>query len=261
VTPVAVSLFFLGLVANAADGGPPPAGSPADAGVPLDAAGPPLAPGPLSGTAAPPAPPPPPPAPARVETVLLRGVVLARGSRDPVVQASILVDAVGLAETDEQGRFAVEVTAGRHRLQVQAPGFDPADVPVELRPGSPEAALTVRLMPRLSGERYETVVTPPALAAVELAQNDLTRTAGSMGEPFRVIESLPGVTQVAWPLSLYAIRGANPGNTGFFLDGVRLPALFHFALVPPSSIPTFSSAWSFTRAATRRSTGGSSRAW
>ena len=72
-----------------------------------------------------------------------------------------------------------------------------------------------------------------------LDQNDLTRTAGSLGEPFRVIESLPGVTQVAWPLSLYAIRGANPGNTGFFLDGVRLPALFHFALGPAVIHPHF----------------------
>jgi hypothetical protein len=40
---------------------------------------------------------------------------------------------------------------------------------------------------------------------------------GSLGDPFRVIESLPGVSQVVWPLAIYAIRGANPGNTGFFV--------------------------------------------
>jgi hypothetical protein len=170
---------------------------------------------------------------------VVRGVVLARGGRDPVAQASILVDTVGLGETDDQGRFVVEVPPGRHRLQVQAPGFDPADVPLELRADRGEASLTVRLMPRLTGELYQTVVAPPALSAVSLDQSDLTRTAGSLGEPFRVIESLPGVTQVAWPLSLYAIRGANPGNTGFFLDGVRLPALFHFALGPAVIHPHF----------------------
>ena len=173
--------------------------------------------------------------------MIVRGVVLSRGSRDPVVQASILVDTVGLGESDEQGRFVIEVPPGRHRLQVQAPGFDPADVPLDLRTDGPDPSLTVRLMPRLSGERYETVVTAPVLAgaAVALVENDLTRTAGSLGEPFRVIESLPGVTQVAWPLSLYAIRGANPGNTGFFIDGVRLPALFHFALGPAVIHPHF----------------------
>ena len=40
------------------------------------------------------------------------------------------------------------------------------------------------------------------------------------------------MSQVVWPFALYAIRGANPGNTGFFLDGMRVPALFHFALGP-----------------------------
>src|SRR5206468_8736724 len=59
------------------------------------------------------------------------------------------------------------------------------------------------------------------------------------GDPFRVVESLPGVSQVAWPLAIYAIRGANPGNTGFFIDGVRIPALFHFALGPSVIHPFF----------------------
>jgi hypothetical protein len=38
---------------------------------------------------------------------------------------------------------------------------------------------------------------------------------------------------------MYAIRGANPGNTGFFIDGVRAPALFHFALGPSVIHPFF----------------------
>jgi hypothetical protein len=234
VTGGAVSLLLLGLTA-VADAGVAPGPPAPDAG-PAAVTPPAAEPAPSPSPAVPK--PAPAPAPA-ARTVLVRGVVLARGTRDPVIQASVLVDAVGLAESDEAGRFVVEVAPGRHRLQIQAPGFDPADVPLDLRADAPEASLTVRLMPRLSGERYETVVSGPAQAAVELEQNDLIRTAGSLGEPFRVIESLPGVTQVAWPLSLYAIRGANPGNTGFFLDGVRLPALFHFALGPAVIHPHF----------------------
>ena len=45
-----------------------------------------------------------------------------------------------------------------------------------------------------------------------------------------MIGLLPGVLQIAWPASLYVVRGANPGNTGFFLDGIRVPELFHLAL-------------------------------
>src|SRR5437763_863080 len=70
---------------------------------------------------------------------------------------------------------------------------------------------------------------PPKIA---LSGEEARTTPGAAGDPFRSIESLPGVAQLAWPLALYAIRGANPGNTGFFIDGMRVPALFHFALGP-----------------------------
>jgi hypothetical protein len=47
------------------------------------------------------------------------------------------------------------------------------------------------------------------------------------------------VAAVAWPAPIYAVRGSNPGNTGYFLDGVRIPALFHFALGPSVIHPYF----------------------
>jgi hypothetical protein len=96
-------------------------------------------------------------------------------------------------------------------------------------------------MPRQTGERYQTVVSPPdeRAAKTTLREEELRQVPGSFGDPFRVVESLPGVSQVVWPLAIYAIRGANPGNTGFFVDGVRVPALFHFALGPSVIHPFF----------------------
>ena len=168
----------------------------------------------------------------------LNGVVLSRGTRDPVLGATIYLDGQAVAETDEKGRFALEVPPGSHRVQFQAPGFEPETVPLVRRGAGQE--LTVRLDPRLTGERYETVVTAPRDGeGVSLDREGLTTTAGSLGEPFRVIESLPGVSQVTWPLPLYAVRGANPGNTGFFIDGIRLPALFHLVLGPAVIHPHF----------------------
>ena len=54
-----------------------------------------------------------------------------------------------------------------------------------------------------------------------------------------MIESLPGVATMLSPLPIYAVRGANPGNTGYFVDGVRIPAMFHFALGPAVIHPYF----------------------
>jgi hypothetical protein len=173
-------------------------------------------------------------APAKVT---VRGRVLARGGRDPVAAASLLLDAAPAGETGDDGSFELRTTPGRHRLQIQAPGFEPTEVPVIT---GATAELLIRLNPRLVGERYETVVTRPQEAPGEaLAADTLLRTPGSLGDPFRVIESLPGVSQVVWPMALYSVRGANPGNTGFFLDDIRLPALFHFALGPAVIHPHF----------------------
>ncbi len=55
---------------------------------------------------------------------------------------------------------------------------------------------------------------------------------GAFGDPFRAIESLPGVTPIISGLPFFFIRGAPPGNVGYFLDNIRVPYLYHLALGP-----------------------------
>ena len=177
----------------------------------------------------------PPAAPPDVQPIvreplaLVRGTVLARGGHRPLKGATIFVDGVAASESGATGDFTVLAAPGRHRLQIVASGHQPADITVDVSPDGWTG--TVRLAP--GGPVLETVVAAkPVTAAVRVDGEEARTTAGTGGDPFRVIESLPGVSQVVWPFALYAIRGANPGNTGFFLDGMRVPALFHFALGP-----------------------------
>lgn len=55
----------------------------------------------------------------------------------------------------------------------------------------------------------------------------LRTTPGTLGDPFRVIGLMPGVATPVPVLPIYVVRGASPGMSGFFLDGMRLPQLFH----------------------------------
>lgn len=182
----------------------------------------------------------PTPAPAPPATVSFRGRLFGRGTGEPLVGATVTLGLEALAESDAAGRFAVTLSPGTHRLQIQQPGYEPLDLIVEAKAGEDIAETELRLDPRLTGERYETVINAPdPHGGRTLRDEELTRTPGSFGDPMRVIESLPGVSQVVWPLALYAIRGANPGNTGFFIDGVRMPALYHFALGPSVIHPYF----------------------
>lgn len=65
-----------------------------------------------------------------------------------------------------------------------------------------------------------------------LRRADIQQLPGAFGDPFRAIESLPGVTPIVSGLPYFFVRGAPPGNTGYFLDDIRVPALFHLGIGP-----------------------------
>lgn len=68
--------------------------------------------------------------------------------------------------------------------------------------------------------------------AMSLGRAEVRQIPGTFGDPFRAIEAMPGVTPIATGVPYFYIRGAPPGNVGYFLDGVRVPYLFHVALGP-----------------------------
>ncbi len=56
---------------------------------------------------------------------------------------------------------------------------------------------------------------------------------GTFGDPLRAIEAMAGVAPAISGLPYFFVRGAPPGNVGYFIDGVRVPMLWH-AFVGPS---------------------------
>lgn len=105
-----------------------------------------------------------------------------------------------------------------------APSADPA--PPEEPPEAP-ASISVSVQ----GERA------PAGSSA-LRGRDIREMPGVLGDAYRVIEIQPGVTPTASGFPYFFIRGAPPGNIGYFFDGVQLPLLFHVG-GGPSVIPTF----------------------
>lgn len=68
--------------------------------------------------------------------------------------------------------------------------------------------------------------------AQTLTRAEVRQLPGAFGDPFRAIEALPGVTPLASGVPFFYVRGAPPGNVGYFLDGIRLPLLYHVGLGP-----------------------------
>jgi hypothetical protein len=67
---------------------------------------------------------------------------------------------------------------------------------------------------------------------VSLTRAEVRELPGTFGDPLRAIEVLPGVTPLASGVPYFYVRGSPPGNVGYFLDGIRVPLLYHFALGP-----------------------------
>lgn len=67
---------------------------------------------------------------------------------------------------------------------------------------------------------------------VSLSRNEVRQIPGAFGDPFRALEIMPGVTPVVTGLPFFFVRGAPPGNVGYYLDGVRVPLLFHVGVGP-----------------------------
>jgi TonB family protein len=78
----------------------------------------------------------------------------------------------------------------------------------------------------------EVIGDKPAPSVVTFSRAEVRELPGAFGDPFRAIESMPGVTPIVSGLPFFYVRGAPPGNVGYFLDGVRVPYLYHVGLGP-----------------------------
>ncbi|MDY7232001.1 TonB family protein [Hyalangium rubrum] len=183
----------------------------------------------------PPAPPP--------ELVRLRGSVRTRGTRRPLSTAALFVDGgPSPTQTDAEGLFTLELPPGVHALEVRAAGHVPQTFRETLQTGQ-ELEVIYRLEP-LTLSPYETVVRDERerteVSRITLREQELREVPGTQGDPFRVVMLMPGVGSLASGASYPVVRGSQPAATGFFLDGIRVPMLYHLlvgsAVVHPDFI-------------------------
>lgn len=77
----------------------------------------------------------------------------------------------------------------------------------------------------------------PDLGSIHIPREDARRVPGAFGDPFRVVEALPGVAPVLSALPYFYVRGAPPGSVGYMIDGIRVPILFHLGSGPSVLAP------------------------
>ncbi|HEY5283244.1 MAG TPA: TonB family protein, partial [Polyangia bacterium] len=180
-----------------------------------------------------PPPPPPPPSdegPAIVSA--LRGRLVEMGTRLPVVGATVVAQ-IGerhySADADTKGRFRLPVPAGDARITVHAANYN-AFLQQEHLTEKQELAVTY-FLERDRYDPYEIVIVGDQrreeVSRITLRGPEIQQIPGTFGDPFRVIQTLPGTASVISLLPYSVIRGASPSSTGYLLDGTRIPLLYH----------------------------------
>ena len=176
---------------------------------------------------------PPPPPPMVVDggpplVSVLRGKLVEKGTRVPVLGAtvSVLVDGRHYdVAADLRGRFRLPIPAGKARISdkqelalayfVERERYDPYEIVV------------------FGEERRE------ELSRVTLRGAEIKQVPGTFGDPYRVVQTLPGVSSVMSLLPFPIVRGASPGSTGILVDGTRVPMLYHLLAGPSVIHPEF----------------------
>ena len=146
----------------------------------------------------------------------------------PAARVTVLVGETAL-ETDEEGRFSLrELPVGTYTVLIDDAVLQADPLVVEVLEGQ---LTELTLVARATGAEDEIVgvyvrrkhqVTTRTLTAEELRT-----TPGTMGDPVRAVQSLPGVVRTPFDSGWLMVRGGDPGDTGVYIDGVWVPLIYH----------------------------------
>lgn len=195
---------------------------------------------------------PPPPEPAQAadgtqtatvaeDVVNFEGVLRERGTRTLIPGAVVTVFRLGREGAEDATGFeAVSDADGTFRFYGLAPG--PWKVLVEA-----DGYFPFRTTEKIvAGQRTEvryfmekgTYSTYDILVEGERAVKEVNRRVitaeeaysvpGALGDPVAVVQNLPGVARPAVGAGAIPVRGSAPADTGYLVEGIEVPFIFHF---------------------------------
>ena len=185
--------------------------------------------------------------PLRAQSGEVRGRIYDHKNNQGIPYANIIIDSKPSqgTTTDSAGNYVLrKIDPGYIRLVVSVIGYEKKtsddflvtkahtvffDVSLD------ESAInlkTVEVRPSLTGKREDS-----PLSVQSLSIQEIEKSPGSNRDISKVIQSLPGVAQTVSFRNDIVVRGGGPSENRFYLDGVEIPNLNHFATQGASGGP------------------------
>jgi TonB family protein len=196
------------------------------------------------------------------EQVNLSGIVVERGTRNPVSGAAVSVSYQDTANdtalcmpftfylkkigtmggqtfqggalvtsTDSLGRFLFKsLPSGTVNIVIVAPGCERFVDRIGIRKDT--ALDVICRVDRLSYSDYEIVVygklEKKEVSTRTLTVTEIQKLPGFSGDAIKVIQAMPGVARPTFISGDIVVRGAPTWDSKFYLDGVLIPTLYHY---------------------------------
>ncbi len=172
-------------------------------------------------------------------TAAIKGEVREAGTRLRLADVAVRVE-IGTfgadTTTDEKGRFVFRgLPAGMARVTVVSLNHRKRSLTYTLERDVELSERNIYLQPQVfnpfetivQGKREEREVTKRVIT-----RDELIKVPGSFGDPLRAVQNLPSVARPPLLGGALIIRGASPNSSEFYIDGMKLPALYHFGPGP-----------------------------
>lgn len=186
--------------------------------------------------------------PALSQECLVRGKVVNASSNEPVPLAVVAFkdkSATYPVTADLEGVFQTKLPhPGLYNLEVVMVGFKPyARFEIEINPERPlDLTLPLEEVQKALNEVtikatpfYRKEESPLSMRSIGVAE--IKRNPGGNRDISKVLQSLPGVASVAAFRNDLIVRGGSPNENRFFLDGIEVPNINHFATQGASGGP------------------------
>jgi len=180
------------------------------------------------------------------QTGLIRGSVTDEVTNAPIPFATVVLQGSTTGTTtDFDGNFELtDVPAGTANIVVSFVGYEPRTVfEIEVTPARPAVVAVALREQAVAIEEAEVVATRRAtqaeapLSVRSLGTNEIKRNPGGGRDISRAIRTLPGVAAIPSFRNDIVIRGGAPNENRFYIDGIEIPNINHFATQGASGGP------------------------
>ena len=185
--------------------------------------------------------------PVLVQAQVIRGSVVDYATNEGLVQAVVSIQGSPIQViTDFDGHFEIKgIVPGLYNISVSTIGYNSkTQFEVQVTQAKP-AVINFRLREALqildeveisAQQQFKQEAQSP-VSVQSIGINEIQRNPGGNMDISKVIQSLPGVASgVAFRNDLI-IRGGGPNENRFYLDGIEIPAINHFATQGASGGP------------------------